>query len=87
MSTAGRWAGYVLAIAGFAATLSWVGPALDEHSPAVADAIAQQQAQARFDKAARAICGENAAVLDLGYGNIQCRTKRGRKTIVAKVAP
>jgi hypothetical protein len=85
MSTAGRWTGYVLAIAGFAATLAYIGPALDDHSPAVADAIAQQQAQVRFEKAAREICGPNAAVLDLGYGAIQCRTRKGKKTVTARV--
>lgn len=51
------------------------------------DAIKTEAASARFDKAARAICGENAAWIDLGSGSIQCATKRGHKTMVAEVQP
>lgn len=49
------------------------------------------QAAARFDKAARAMCGgENAAWSDLGNGTIQCSTKRGHRTVrvaAAEVRP
>lgn len=70
-----------------AALLGVAGPALDDHSAATDDATAQQRAQARFAKAAQAMCGENAGWADLGNGSVQCRTKRGHKTIVAQVAP
>ena len=44
-------------------------------------------AELRFAKAAAALCGgENAAWELLADGSVQCRTKRGAKTIVAKVA-
>ena len=40
----------------------------------------------RFERAARAICGgENANVELLANGSVQCRTKRGAKTITAQV--
>lgn len=53
-----------------------------EHAQAAAldDAIKTEAAQARFARAGAAICGENAAVMDLGDGTIQCLTKRGYKT-------
>ena len=73
----------------FAGLLAIVGPAIDDHSgeAAQADAAINQIKRERKEAmAARAICGENA-----GYrfdGNtLQCLTKRGAKTIQAKVTP
>ena len=73
----------------FAGLLAIVGPAIDDHSgeAAQADATINQIKRERKEAmAARAICGENA-----GYrfdGNtLQCLTKRGAKTITAKVTP
>ena len=43
-------------------------------------------AQARFARAAQALCGENAGWELLDDGAVQCRTKRGHKTIVAEVS-
>lgn len=37
--------------------------------------------QLRFEKAAQAMCGSEAAWADLGNGSVQCMTKHGRKTI------
>jgi len=45
-------------------------------------------AELRFARAAAALCGgENASWELLGDGSIQCRTKRGAKTITAQVQP
>ena len=45
-------------------------------------------AQARFARAAQALCGgENAAWDLLDDGSVQCRTKRGHKTVTAQVQP
>ena len=41
---------------------------------------AEQRAQARFEKAAQAMCGENAGWTKLENGTVQCFTKRGHKT-------
>lgn len=50
-------------------------------SAALADAIKSEAAQARFDRAAAALCGsENAVAKDLGGGVIQCLTHKGTKT-------
>lgn len=57
-----------------------------EHG-AAKDAIAQQRQQARFDKAAHEVCGENIAWTQTGTGTIQCFDHRGTKTIQAKVTP
>ena len=40
---------------------------------------AEQRAQARFEKAAQAMCGENAGWTKLENGAVQCFTKTGRK--------
>jgi len=42
-------------------------------------------AEQRFARAAAALCGENAAWELLADGAVQCRTKRGHKTITAQV--
>jgi len=72
--------------------LAWLGPGLDDHSAEVDQARELEQAQrdaqrvARFEHAAQAICGPQAAWKMLADGiSIQCLTKRGIKTIVAQV--
>jgi hypothetical protein len=50
---------------------------------AAADAKAtqrEQAQQARFEKAAQAMCGDNAGWTQLENGAVQCLTKRGHKT-------
>lgn len=50
---------------------------------AAADARAtqrEQAQQARFEKAAQAMCGDNAGWAKLENGAVQCFTKRGHKT-------
>jgi hypothetical protein len=50
---------------------------------AAADAKATQREQAalaRFEKAARRMCGDNAGWTQLENGSVQCFTKRGHKT-------
>lgn len=46
----------------------------------------QQDRDARYSKAAQEICGPNAAWKDLGSGQIQCFTHKGRPTVIAKVS-
>jgi len=41
---------------------------------------AEQRAQARFERAAQAMCGDNAGWTRLENGSVQCFTKRGHKT-------
>jgi hypothetical protein len=41
---------------------------------------AEQRAQATFERAAQAMCGENAGWTRLENGSVQCFTKTGRKT-------
>ena len=41
---------------------------------------AEQRAQARFEKAAQQMCGDNAGWKLLENGSVQCFTKTGRKT-------
>lgn len=50
---------------------------------AAADAKAtqrEQAQQARFEKAAQQMCGENAGWTKLENGSVQCFTKKGHKT-------
>lgn len=58
--------------------------ALIDAQRAAVEAAATRQ---RFEHAAARMCGENAAWLELEGGAVQCRTKHGRKTIVARVQP
>ena len=54
---------------------------------ATIDAQREAQRQARFERAARRMCGgDNAAFVMLADNAIQCLTHQGRKTITAKVA-
>lgn len=52
---------------------------------AARDAQRAAVAQARFDRAAQAMCGENAGWQLRADGAVQCLTKRGHKTSVAVV--
>lgn len=54
---------------------------------ALDDAHHADLARQRFERAAQAMCGENAAWSELDGGAVQCRTKHGRKTITAQVQP
>lgn len=96
MSTRLINAALVLAIAALLSSAYLLdGP--DDHSAEWSQAqdieAAQKDAQAaaRFDQAARLMCGsENAAWADLGTGSIQCSTKRAHRTVrvaVAQVLP
>jgi len=53
---------------------------------AAADAEAAAQRTARFERAARAMCGENGAWQFIDSTTVQCSTHRGSKTKVARVA-
>ena len=69
-------------------TLAVLGPTLDDHSAehdTAKDAIKQLKEVERFEAAAQAICGQNAAWTDIGNGVIQCLTKRGKPTIRASL--
>jgi hypothetical protein len=73
----------------FAGLLAIVGPAIDDHSGEAAQAdaaIDQIKRERREVMAARAICGENAGYQFNGNA-LQCFTKRGAKTMTAKVTP
>ncbi len=73
----------------FAGLLAIVGPAIDDHSNEAAQAdaaIHQIKRERREAMAARAICGENAGY-QFNSDALQCFTKRGAKTIQAKVTP
>ena len=65
--------------------LGVLGPVLDgqgqEESAAAKQAIQGLDEQARFAKAAQAMCGPNAAYTDLGNNEVQCMTHKDRKTI------
>ena len=50
-------------------------------------AIVASIAQERFDRAAQAVCGPQAAWAQLNDGSVQCSTKHGKPTITVKVSP
>lgn len=82
--------------AAFIAALSWLGPAIDDHSAdfdvvrAVEDAQRAAAARTRFERAAQGICGPQAAWEEVGNGVIQCFTRHGkpvgRKTRISQEA-
>lgn len=82
----------LLAIA-IAILLCWFGPTIDDHSAENDQAVDLQAAivasiqQEKFDKAAQAVCGIQAAWVQLPDGSVQCSTKYGKPTITVKVAP
>lgn len=51
------------------------------------DAINAAIDQRKFDRAAQALCGPQAAWQQLQDGSVQCKTKHGRPTITVQVAP
>lgn len=78
----------IIAALAFGLVLAYVGPRLDEIEATTKDAVsAQQTAQhrARFERAAQAMCGENAGWVELGDSAIQCKTKRGHNTLRASL--
>lgn len=84
------WAAALLALLLSAAHLldgpEGLGGAVDQALD-VQDAVKMEAERRHFETAAQALCGPNAAWADLGGGTVQCRTKRGHKTIVAQVTP
>ncbi|MEY4345273.1 MAG: hypothetical protein RL032_1105 [Pseudomonadota bacterium] len=58
-----------------------------DSAAAAKDAQRAAAAQARFERAAQQACGENAGWQLRDDGAVQCFTKRGHKTIVARVTP
>lgn len=83
-------------LAGVAALVLSTAYLLDgpsDYQAAIDSAAAQRDArqallaEARFAKAAQAVCGENAGWQLRADGAVQCTTKRGHKTIVARVTP
>lgn len=71
----------------FVILLSYVGPAIDDHSEesgAAKDAIAQQRQQVRIERLARFVCGDNAGYQIEG-NTLQCFNHRGKKTVTAEV--
>ena len=84
-------------LAGAVVLLYALGAALDDaisdHSAEQAQADDLQAAivasisQGKFDKAAQAVCGPQAAWEQLRDGAVQCKTKYGRPTIVVQVSP
>jgi hypothetical protein len=84
------------ALAGLAALVLSTAYLLDgpsDHQAALDTADAERDArqavlaEARFARAAQQICGENAGWQLRADGALQCTTKRGHKTITAKVQP
>ena len=78
----------------FAAAMGWLGPALDvfdDHGAEVAQAKAIEdaqraaQARQRFERAAQAVCGSQAAWREAGNGVVQCFDKRARPTVKRSV--
>lgn len=61
---------------------AWVGPALDEIGEKTFEAsqrMARQQAAERRERAAREVCGENAAY-KFDEKTLTCFNKKGRRT-------
>jgi hypothetical protein len=83
------------ALAGLAALVlstAWLLDGPSDHQAALDTATAQRDArqaaltEARFARAAQAMCGQNSGWQLRADGALQCTTKRGHKTILA-VAP
>jgi len=66
---------------------------IDDHNAEIDQAVDLQAAivaaieQERFERAAQAVCGPQAAWAQLNDGSVQCSTKHGRPTITVKVSP
>jgi len=84
-------------LSAIALVLAYIGMAVldgpTDHSTEVAqaqaidDAHIAEAARLRFEAAAQAMCGPQAAWRAVDQTSVQCLTKRGRKTIVAQVQP
>lgn len=76
----------ILGVIAIAVTMAYVGPALDDNGYEQAQdeeleqAIKQAKQAERFDKAARAICGQNAGYRLQADGSIRCLLKNGKPT-------
>mgnify|MGYP000574057013 CR=1 FL=1 len=66
---------------------------IDDHNAEIDQAVDLQAAivaaieQERFERAAQAVCGPQAAWVQQPDGAVQCSTKYGRPTITVKVSP
>ena len=66
---------------------------IDDHNAEIDQAVDLQAAivasiaQERFDRAAQAVCGPQAAWAQLNDGSVQCSTKHGKPAITVKVSP
>jgi UrcA family protein len=78
-----------MAAIAIAAILGWLGPALDavdDHSDEVnqaknlEDAQRAAQAQQRFEKVARYMCGPQSPWREVSYDVIQCMNRAGKPT-------
>lgn len=84
-------------MAGAVVLLYALGSAIDDAIPdhsaeqAQADdlqaAIVASISQGKFERAAQAVCGPQAAWEQLRDGAVQCRTKYGKPTITVQVSP
>jgi hypothetical protein len=75
-------AGLLIVVLGTAYYLDWPSEieAAQDAVSAYKSAKTEQERQDRFDAAAQALCGENAAWRLLSDGAVQCFTHRGFKT-------
>lgn len=88
-----------IALAGaLALVLAWLGPALDgidipdhraewQQAQDIQIALNTAAARGRFEAAAQALCGPQAAWAELADGSVQCRTKHGKPTVTVRVSP
>lgn len=65
--------------------LSALGPNLDAHDAEKARPHREPSPRERFERAAQAICGDNAAWEEVAPGQIQCFTHRGHKTALVRL--
>lgn len=79
-------AALVLVIA-FIAGSAMDGPEIDQAEvDRINTAIKERAAKARFEKAAHAMCGNNAAWEEVAPGTVQCYLHTGRKASVVRVS-
>lgn len=79
-------AAIVLAIV-FVAGSAMDGPEIDQAEvDRINTAIKERAARARFEKAAHAMCGHNAAWEETAPGVVQCYLHTGRKASVVRVS-
>lgn len=84
-----NWAIAALIALGMSSAYLLDGPTDIEAARATAaardDAIGRALAEQRFERAAQAMCGENAGWQRRQDGAVQCLTKRGHRTSVVAV--